>query len=278
MAQMRLQRQRYSTLCTRKTCLQAQVDELNAPGKDMTVQLEREQARRAQELEHPFASSSTSSPGISRTSGDQAQLPAAVLGSALQAISACITERRELLQSLRDGSQYCLMLLAALFAKCPLSTVAEPVDRGASQSGSHASDATAVIAGRGEAPTRCASRNYVSDSAATSAAPASGLRHAEEGMAKAHQALCAGEEKALAEMEYLLLLLQKCAQPQQERGRPGVSPDGRPSAMESATRTTSSATAAGDVPALVMTAANHVASEAGDGWTERGRLFTKEST
>ncbi|CAG9580454.1 hypothetical protein LMJF_32_3100 [Leishmania major strain Friedlin] len=220
MAQMRLQRQRYSTLCTRKNRLQAHVDELNAQGKDLTFQRQREQTRSAQELEHGLASSSTSLPEISRTPGDQAQLPAEVLGGALQELTACITERRELLQHLRDGSHDCLKLRDARFAKCSLSTVAGLDDHVASQSGIHASDTTAVIAGRGEAPTRCAARNPVSDSAVTSAAPASGLRHVEEGLAKAHQALCRGEEKALAEREYLLLLLQQCAQPQQlQQGR-----------------------------------------------------------
>ncbi|CAJ1011470.1 hypothetical protein Q4I28_006783 [Leishmania naiffi] len=139
-------------LCTRNTRLQAQFDELNAQ-EELTAQLDREQTRHPQELEHALASPSTLSPGTSRAFGDQAQLPDAMLDSALRKLYVRIMERRGLLQHLRDVSADRLRFLQALFTKCLLFMAAEPEGNGISHSSSSAPDSMVVITDKSELPT-----------------------------------------------------------------------------------------------------------------------------
>ncbi|KAG5471141.1 hypothetical protein CUR178_02452 [Leishmania enriettii] len=94
MTHTRSQRQRYSTLSSCTTCLQAQVEERNTESKEPTAQLDHGPMRHGREREHALASSASLSQGVSHAFGGQAQLLGVVLDGGLRKIPVCITEHR----------------------------------------------------------------------------------------------------------------------------------------------------------------------------------------
>ncbi|KAG5494874.1 hypothetical protein JIQ42_02490 [Leishmania sp. Namibia] len=94
MTHTRSQRQRYSVLSSCTTCLDAQVEDLNAQSKEPTAQLDRGPTRHGREREHALASSASLSQGVSHAFGGQAQLLGVVLDGGLRKIPVCITKHR----------------------------------------------------------------------------------------------------------------------------------------------------------------------------------------
>lgn len=96
MAEMRALKEQYATLCTRKSRLEVQVEELEQAGQNLAAGLDAARQQRVQQLQQGLATSARP-PSAS-------QPPSHIFAGALEDLSVCLMERRGLLRHLREGA------------------------------------------------------------------------------------------------------------------------------------------------------------------------------